>query len=339
MEDKPIEGYYLETVEGLFFAVKGVVHPQERFFAYLRYVPEPQGERVREGICYRRLYEFEEQQAFLEKKYPVYLGMDPILGTSVQCVPLSLVKKIYSPRWKLAELRERKGDELENTALKFAHLLRNQAGIKEENLGVSGSLLLGLHLANSDIDLIVFGMEPAKRVYSVLTNLMEEPQYGLERLNPDELKGLYRRRSQEKALTLEQFQKTERRKVLQGKFLGREFFLRMVKEPWEVDEKYGERIYTPLGKVTIQGRIKDSSEAIFTPCVYKIEEVEILEGDSEFLPQEIVSFRGRFCEQAQEGEVIVAKGKLEKVLSRDGKANYRILLCDSEDFMYEKSPE
>lgn len=328
----------METVEGLFFAVKGVVQPPDRLFAYLRYVPEPKGERVRRGIHYRRLYEFEEQQAFLERESSAYLHFDPVLGTSVQCVPLHRVKKIYSPHERMAELREKERDELENMALKLADFLREQAGIKEGDIGISGSLLLGLHLSNSDIDLVVFGEEPSRKVYSALQMLMDEPKSGLERLNRDELEGLYQRRSQGKALSFAQFQKTERHKVLQGKFWGKEFFFRMVKKPWEVNEKYGERIYTSLGKISIQGRVKDISEAIFTPCVYKIEEVKVLEGETEFLPEEIVSFRGRFCEQAQEGEVVVAKGKLERVLAQDGKVSYRILLCHGEDFMIGKHP-
>ena len=73
--------------------------------------------------------------------------------------------------------------------------------------------------------------------------------------------------------------------------------------------------------------IVDESEAIFTPCTYKIRNVEILEGSSIKDPiTEIVSFRGRFCEQALRDEIIIAQGKIERVQKRDGHTNLRLLL-------------
>ena len=35
----PIEGHFLVTEDGLIFEVKGVIHPEERIIAYLRYAP------------------------------------------------------------------------------------------------------------------------------------------------------------------------------------------------------------------------------------------------------------------------------------------------------------
>jgi predicted nucleotidyltransferase len=50
------EGHYLETRDGLFFAVKGAVHPPTRFVACLRYAPDPiRGDREKDGRRYRRL--------------------------------------------------------------------------------------------------------------------------------------------------------------------------------------------------------------------------------------------------------------------------------------------
>ena len=36
---KILEGYAVETVEKLIFAVKGLVHPPDRLIAYMRYLP------------------------------------------------------------------------------------------------------------------------------------------------------------------------------------------------------------------------------------------------------------------------------------------------------------
>jgi predicted nucleotidyltransferase len=48
----------------------------------------------------------------------------------------------------------------------------------------------------------------------------------------------------------------------------------------------------------------------------------------------VVSFRGRFCEQARRGEWVIAQGKVERVIERDGSEYYRIILGNKpSDFM------
>jgi predicted nucleotidyltransferase len=43
---------------------------------------------------------------------------------------------------------------------------------------------------------------------------------------------------------------------------------------------------------------------------------------------EINSFRGRFCEHAKDGELVLVKGKLEEVVFKDNQKHLRILLTD-----------
>ena len=49
------------------------------------------------------------------------------------------------------------------------------------------------------------------------------------------------------------------------------------------------------------------------PSRYKVEEVKTLEGSSIEPIEEIVSFRGRFCDQARNGEFVIAQGKVERL--------------------------
>jgi len=49
---------------------------------------------------------------------------------------------------------------------------------------------------------------------------------------------------------------------------------------------------------------------------------------------EIASFRGRFCEQAGEGETVIAQGKVEKVQKKNSDTFFRLLLGGKpSDFM------
>lgn len=323
----PIEGYYIESVEGLFFAVKGLFHPPEVVVAYLRYVLDPLGERKKKGLRYRRVYHFEEQERLLREKYPAYLFSDLILGGQLQGVSHQRIRQIYDPCLKPAELRSRENlDEVEKNALEFTELLRDTAGVSKRCLGISGSILLGLHIPQSDIDVVVYGVDNCWAVHKTLRRMLAEPSSGVEKLNRRELEELYTFRSQDTPMPFQDFLRLERRKVIQGKFQSRGYFIRFIKTPSEVGERYGDRRCTCLGLARVEATVTDAKEAIFTPCTYGIDDVKFIEGKEVSTLKELSSFRGRFCEQAKEGERIAAHGKLERVSLKDGSVYHRLLI-------------
>ncbi len=323
----PIEGYYIESAEGLFFAVKGLFHPPKAVVAYLRYAPDTSGERERKGIRYRRLYHFEEQERLLREKYPAYLFSDLILGEQLQGVSHQHIRQIYDPCLKPAELRSRENlDEVEKNALDFTETLRDRSGVSKRCLGISGSILLGLNTPQSDIDVVVYGVDNCWAVHKTLRRMLDEPSSGVEKLNRRELEELYAFRSQDTPMPFQDFLRLERRKVIQGKFRSRGYFIRFVKTPPEVGERYGDRRYTSLGLARIEATVTDAKEAIFTPCTYGIDDVKFIEGKEVSTLKELSSFRGRFCEQAKEGERIAAHGKLERVSLKDGSVYHRLLI-------------
>ena len=326
------EGFALETQEGLIFTVKGLVHPPDAVIAYLRYVPDPQADREREGVRYRRVYHFDEQVRILEARFPAYLFFDPVLGTQLQGVPRARIRRIYDPRCKLAELRRRgPGDEAEEATLRFAELLHRTAGVPAACLGISGSILLGLHTPTSDLDLVVYGTEAGRKVYRALGHLLDDPSSEVTRLDEQGLRALHAVHAADTGVPLADFIRLQARKVNEGRYRGREYFMRFVKDVAEIGEKYGERRYTPLRPARIRARVTDDSEAIFTPCRYGIEEVRFLVGEQVPDLREIVSYRGRFCEQARAGEKIIAQGELEKVTLQNGATYHRLIVGGRRD--------
>ena len=322
-----IEGYFVESVDSLFFAVKGLVHPPQAVVAYLRYAPDTSDERERKGIRYRRLYHLEEQEELLRERWPAYLFFDPVFEERLQGVPQEHIRQVYDPRFKLDELRCRKNlDEVGENALDFAELLRDRSGVPKRCLGISGSILVGLDTPQSDIDVIVYGVDNCWAVRKALRKMLDEPSSEVEKLNRRELEELYAFRSQDTPMSFKDFLRLERRKVIQGKFQSRGYFIRFVKTPSEVGERYGDRRYTSLGLVRIEATVTDAKEAIFTPCTYGIDDVKFIEGEEVSTLKELSSFRGRFCEQAKEGERIAADGKLEKVSLKDGSVYHRLLI-------------
>jgi len=331
-----IESYYLETQEGLFFAVKGMEHPPDRVIAVLRYAPDPEpGGRVKGGKSYRRLYRFAEQERLMRTTYPHYLAYDPVFRTTLQSVPRSLVQRIYDPRQRLQELMPAAaGKGIEGDAAAFAGLLEKEAAVPSSALGITGSLLIGLHTELSDLDIAVFGAESCRRAHQGLRRLLDGQSGELRRLDARGMEALYAQRVVDTRMAFGQFVDLEERKVNQGCFRRRTYFIRFIKEAREASEMYGRFGYTPLGRTTITAVIADDQEAIFTPCRYLVSDVRSREGASVQNLNEIVSFRGRFCEQAQTGESVMAAGTLERVQNSRGDAWHRLLLGNSaEDTM------
>lgn len=321
------EGDVVETVDNIFFDVKGMVHPPGRVVAFIRFVPSSKGDRKRNGTTYRKVYALSERYALLRQAFPQYLVYDQVFNEHLCEVPVKTVKHHYKPVDRLQDLRQGdKLDELESQALRFAELLKENANVSWSKIGISGSILVKLHTEASDIDPIVYGSETCYKVYSALGSLLESEGSPVKPYSVKELRELFDFRSKDTAMRFEDFVRTESRKVLQGKFMGRDYFIRFVKDWNEIDERYGTILYKPEGYAKIKATVVEDSEAIFTPCCYKISNMEILEGTRIEAIEEIVSFRGRFCEQARKGETVIAQGKVEKLQKEGEREHYRLLL-------------
>jgi len=329
------EGDLIEAFDGALFDVKGFVHPPNKLIAFIRYVPDPTGDRKRDGVTYRKVYALSERYALLKRAFPQYLVYDPVFDELLCEVPIEDVKKHYQPINHLEGLRHKgASDETERLALTFIELLKDNMRVPWRKLGISGSILVGLHTSTSDIDPIIYGSESCRKVHAALKTLLGDEKSHAKAYDLEGLRGLFDFRSGDTATVFEDFVRTESRKVLQGKFMGRDYFIRCVKDWDEVKEQYGTVRYRTEGYAKIKAQVTDDSEAIFTPCRYGIENVEILEGAHVKPIREIASFRGRFCEQAEKGEGVIAQGKVERVQGVERNVHYRLLLGNQKsDFM------
>jgi predicted nucleotidyltransferase len=322
-----IEGDCIQIKEGAIFDVKGLVHPSGKVIAFPRFIPDSRGNRERENLRYMKVYSLSERFQFLEQKNPHYVVHDSVFDEKLCEVPSEDVKRYYKPVNRLRELRcGEKLDKLERDALEFVALLKSYANVLWNTMGISGSLLVNLYTPKSDIDPIVYGSRNCRRVYEALESLMHETKSHVKAYSTEELRELFKFRVRDTHVPFKDFLRTESRKVLQGKFKNREYFMRFVKDWREINTEYGAVCYKNLGYAKIKAIIEDDSEAIFTPCTYKIENIHVIEGNIVEPISEIVSFRGRFCEQAEKGEVVVAQGKLERIQSKEAEEHLRLLL-------------
>lgn len=320
-----VEGFALECDTGLVFTVKGLVHPPDRTVAYLRYVPDARGERRRGDVRYRRVYAFADMVEALEQSADgEYFTDDPVFGMRLQAVPDTRVRCVHDPRRRLNELSERSSrDPLETDALEIARLVSAAAGVSLGDLGISGSLLFGLHAPDSDVDVVVYGDAVCRAVHGALGCLLADPESDLRPHAPEDLVAIAAAHGADTPMADADFSRLQARKVNECAFGRRQVFFRFVKRPGEAAERYGDVRYEPLGRAVIRARVLDAREAMFTPCGYAVGDVTVEDGPAE-RPDTVVSFRGRFADQAREGEWVTARGTVERVTPAHGPSTARL---------------
>jgi predicted nucleotidyltransferase len=322
------EGELIKAKNNVIFDVKGLVHPPNKVIAFPRFIPSPQGTRRKQGDLYGKVYSLTERFKFLEQNAPNLIVHDPVFDETLCEVPIDMIQEHYEPIKKLELLRtSKKVGELERKAVQLAEALKETADIPWSAIGISGSVLVGLYTRKSDIDPVVYGVENCRRAYAALENLFGDNASQFKPYNRAELQTLFDFRSKDTKMSFEDFVKVESRKAFQGMFDGTDYFIRFVKDWSQINEQYGDVCYKNCGYAKITATIADDSEALFTPCTYRIENVKVVDGPELEPIREIVSFRGRFCEQARKGEAVMAQGKIERVTdNRKEQAYYRIIL-------------
>jgi hypothetical protein len=271
--EKPRLRDYIITKEDLIFSV--VSYDLTRGVkGLLRYVPDRNGERERNGIRYRKLG-WKESYSYIREKKPEYLA-------DVHLVPFSDVKEIISP------LHARIGNKIKKI---FKILF-----VPRQKIGLTGSYLLGLNDKSSDVDVVVYG----DSFYLARENLKKaKKERKVRELTEDLWKYVYKKRSP--SISYEEFLVHEIRKNHRGMIDGNYFDLLFVRD-WSQIEGYRDWKGKEAGRKEIVAEVKDVIYPFDLPATYKI--------DHEFV-KEILCYTHTYIAQAFPGETIKARGELE----------------------------
>ncbi|MFQ6086024.1 MAG: hypothetical protein ACE5OY_07160, partial [Candidatus Bathyarchaeia archaeon] len=231
------EGDFLETPERFIFYVRGHVHPPDRVVCFVRYLPDPLGDRRRGITNFTKIPPFSDHDQIARDRFPQYIVYDPILDLHLVEVQVRKATRWYKPQQKLEELGSTGNlDRVERCAVDLAELIQKTSGVPWNKMGVTGSVLVGLHTDSSDVDLVIYGKKNCLLAHEALQGLAEDGR--LKAYDREDLLHIYR--EWHKVLPFNNFMELERRKPFKGRFKGRRFYIRFVRDWGEVREKYGD---------------------------------------------------------------------------------------------------
>lgn len=293
--------------------------------AYLRYLPDPDGDRIRGGVHYRRVANLKETTTMLRKFYPQYLNYVPDLGLTLQTIPQNSIDKVYKPQERLKEIVKSPKDVLEEIYSKFVEALSLESGVPVSNFGVAGSSLIGLSRETSDVDIIVYGRNQGSQTYQALKRLRIAGSW-IEPYTTISVVNVLNQRWGETSVELSRLKEIEVKKVLHGRVSGRDYFIRLLRE---YDDNFSSH---PVEEVVFRGKISDSSCSIFTPVTYRVGDVEWISAQRTIKTIELLSYRGKFTEQVLQGEYVEAHGMLEEIGDPEG-PRFRVVLGSDSDYL------
>ncbi len=277
---------FIETAEGLIFAVVAQGLENGKVLCFLRYVHESSGWKK---------VETEPANYLLHQQYPDYLYYSPILDAHLHAVAVDRIAKHYQPKHRLQQLvQDTRHDAVERDLFQLCQLFK-QHGLDLAQLGITGSLLVGVQNQASDIDLVCYGREVFHQCRAMTGKLIELEH--LQALNEQDWQLSYERRSCE--LSFDDYVWHERRKYNKAMINGRKFDLSFI------DHDAGAETvnYRKSGAITLQCRVTDDTLAFDYPAEFKIDHGQI---------RSIVSFTATYTGQAVNGETVEVSGVLEQ---------------------------
>jgi predicted nucleotidyltransferase len=326
---RPKDRDFLETIEGLIFCVVGYLHPSDRFTSYLKYAPNDHGKWKRNNVSYKRMIPYyhvsqvEKTYLFLQERYPDYLYFCPVRNIIISSVPIAFVKTYYKPRERLQAILEEPRDKLEWKLTDLITILCGLSGLDSSEFGITGSILTQNHNPDfSDIDITVYGLEAARVIQETIIETRKEESL-IQPYNSDKKEIWSRNRSSRHSLSIGELMYFAERRWNYGVFRDTYFSIHPVRTNREIIENYGDNTYEQIGEIEGKAIISDSSESIFLPATYRIENVD-LKGKSINCIERLVSFEGLYRDLFDPGDKIKFQGLLEHVTGKD--PHHRIVI-------------
>jgi len=324
-----MDGDTFVTEDGFIMNTFGYEHPEDRVFAFLKYIPAKYKDLFNVEMLQRtwkfglkpltnqlfraeKLYTAKNYQTFIEafrKNFPNYLYYDQTRGKELITAPIDKIEQVFVPRDRLVWLQNlEKPDNLQKLALELIDLISKESGVPCGDLGIHGSIALEMHAPESDIDFVVYGTDNFRQVEQTLQILANQGTLSYIAGN-----------------------RIEAARKFVGKYKGKIWMYNATKKPNEITGKFGDHTYTPLAPVRFTATVCDDTENMYRPAVYKITQYQPQDAQSELdidkIPKQVTSNIGCYRNVARSGQQIKVAGTLEKVQSTiDGNVFYQVVV-------------
>lgn len=280
---------FIETPEGLIFAVVDPQPEDGRVLCFLRY--------VREGETFRKLGTH-EANVFLSERFPAYLFASGRLEARLHGVAPDAVSRHYRPRERVQGiLAEQARDAISEKAARWLAIAMKR-GLDLEQTGLTGSLLIGAQNPRSDLDFVIYGREAFFRARGIVQSAIESG--ALQELRDTDWREAYERRGC--ALGFEEYLWHERRKGNKGMIAGTKFDITLVGEDLALDPSPARK----LGATVLRATVTGARDAFDFPARYRLDHPEVAEA---------LCFTATYAGQAEAGETLEIAGIIEETQS------------------------
>jgi len=278
---------FIQTKEGLIFAVVSYQPQEGKVGCFLRYIPSGNGWKK---------VDTDQANQLLQQSHPQYYYHSIQFDTVFHAVAVNEITQHHRPEQRLQDILQLEPqDEIEQKLHNLIPILV-RLGVDCNLLGLTGSMLINQQQEKSDIDLAVYGRAAFRKTRQAVQQALIERT--IDKLNTSSMEDNFQRRAGE--LSFDEFSWHENRKFNKAVIDGCKFDIGMVSlvDELELDDKQ----YQKKGLLTIRTKVIDDDYAFDYPAIYEV--------DNALTPQ-VVSFTHTYVGQAKVGEEIEVSGTVE----------------------------
>ncbi|RLG85899.1 MAG: hypothetical protein DRO18_05140 [Thermoprotei archaeon] len=322
----PLDHDILIDREGKVYVVVGNTHPLNYIIAYIKYVPTYRRTPwFKDGIYYERVlkvYDVRElRRNCTEYQECVY---DPILDALTPILRVKDIMQHLIPSTRLKVVLKEPKDELERKLTSLCLELYS-LGVSIDDLGVTGSILVGMHNPKmSDIDLVVYGWLSAKKFMEVIRHVAEPlPRTYVKRV----VKREFSKRGLDPRLK-------DHVLPICKRFMYKGTVVNVI----YVNTKTSRTEYSVrnLGSIEVRAKLKPTYETICYPSIVKVIESEVIKGLKNVRISSIISYDYFLSFLLYHSKEVLVRGILQYV---ESEGTYRVLIGGAEVSWYVKPLE
>ena len=282
---------FVETAEGLVFAVVESGLEQGKVLCFLRY--------IKLNKQWNKL-NTEQANQLLTDQYPHYLYYSLIKQAHCHALNLEDIVKYHQPKTRLKQLFLANDlDDVESDCASLCTLFQKQ-GLAIDQIGITGSILISAQKQSSDIDLVVYGREHFHAVRAIIRRLLAQQK--LQPLAAVDWQSSYQRRDCD--LSYETYVWHEQRKYNKALIHQRKFDLNLI----VLEQAPDTTIYEKQGTLILQAQVLNADYAFDYPSRFLIQHPNITE---------VVCYTATYTGQAKAGEWVKVAGIVEQSINGD----------------------